>query len=189
MKEKKTPHLSDTVGLPIFTYHPDPLETGSVEASEARCVCCGRERGYIYTASVYATDKLRNQLCPWCIADGSAAERFGAKYSDDQSLIQAGIPEAVIEEITQRTPGYHSWQGEEWKCCCGDACEFHGQPDHHHLLRLDPSALEQFLSLTAWTPEQWTDFVSDVYQPGGSPAIYHFVCRNCNKPKYGWDSD
>ena len=189
MKAKNPARVSDQVGLPWFTYHPDPLKTGSVEASEARCVCCGRERGYIYVAPVYAAEKLTSQLCPWCIADGSAAERFGATYSDGHSLIQAGVPEAVIEEVTQRTPGFHSWQGEDWKACCGDACEFHGQASRAHLLALDASALEHFLSLTHWTPEQWTEFVSDVYEPGSSPAIYHFACRKCPKTKYGWETD
>ena len=185
----KTSGLSDKVGLPWFTYHPDPLATGSVEASGARCVFFVSERWYIYTASVYTAEKLAGQICPWCIADGAAAARFGATYSDDHALIQAGVPEAVIEEVTQRTPGYHSWQGEAWKCCCGDACEFRGQPGREHLLTLDRSALEQFLSLTHWTPEQWTEFVADVYTPGSSPAIYQFACRNCNEKKYGWDSE
>ena len=189
MKDKAIPHLSDTVGLPLFTYHPDPLATGSVEASGARCACCGRERGYIYTAAVHAEEDLTGQLCPWCIAEGVAAERFGARYADSAPLIEAALPEEIIEEVTQRTPGYRSWQPDEWKCCCGDACEFHGNPDRSHLGLLAASAVEQFLSLTKWSPEQWLEFVSDLYEPGGSPGVYHFVCRHCNKPRYGLDSD
>ena len=71
-------------------------------------------------------EELDERICPWCIADGSAAGRFGATYTDDHPLIEAGLPESIIEEVTQRTPGYHSWQAEEWKCCCSDACEYHG---------------------------------------------------------------
>lgn len=189
MKDEKTSGLSDKVGLPLFIYHPDPVATGSVEASETRCLCCGRERGYIYTAPVYAEEELDEQICPWCIADGSAARRFGATYTDDHPLIEAGLPESIIEEVTQRTPGFHSWQAEEWKCCCNDACEYHGNACRDHLLALDGSALEQFLSATKWTPEQWTEFVSDVYAPGGSPAFYRFVCRGCNESKIAWDQE
>ena len=189
MKDKTPLNPSDKVGLPLFAYHPDPLGTGSVEASGDRCICCGRERGFIYTAPVYAEEELNEQLCPWCIADGSAAQRFGATYSDAQPLILAGVPEAVVEEVTQRTPGYRSWQQDEWQCCCGDACEFHGNPSRDHLGVLDLPAVEQFMSITRWTPEQWAEFVSDVYEPGGNPAIYHFLCRKCSKHKYGWDSD
>ncbi|WP_084910671.1 CbrC family protein [Burkholderia ubonensis] len=40
--------------LPTFRYHPDPLGTGSVVESDARCVCCGVARGYRYAGPVYA---------------------------------------------------------------------------------------------------------------------------------------
>ncbi len=190
MNAKKSSGLSVEVGLPLFTYHPDPLATGSVEASDERCVCCGHERGYIYTAPIYAAgEQCGGPVCPWCIADGSAAARFGATYTDAQPLIEAGLPVGVVEEVTQRTPGYRSWQAGNWKCCCGDACEFHGEPSRAHLGLLAAPAVEHFLSLTQWTPEQWTDFVSDVYEPGSRPTVYHFVCRTCNKPKYRWDGD
>ncbi|WP_175969004.1 CbrC family protein [Burkholderia sp. BCC0322] len=29
------------MSLPAFRYHPDPLATGSVICSDARCACCG----------------------------------------------------------------------------------------------------------------------------------------------------
>ena len=177
------------VGLPLFIYHPDPLSTGSIIVSDKRCVACQQERGFIYAASAYAEQDLDGKICPWCIADGSAAARFGATYSDDCSLVRAGLPEAVIEEVTRRTPGYFSWQGEDWQTCCGDACTFLGDAGRDHLLALDPVATEQFLSRTGWSPEEWKSFVSDVYAPGGSPAIYRFACRHCSQSRYGWDCD
>ncbi|MBI2505385.1 MAG: CbrC family protein [Candidatus Latescibacteria bacterium] len=30
-----------------YLYHPDPVAAGSVEQSDAECVCCGRQRDYI----------------------------------------------------------------------------------------------------------------------------------------------
>ena len=93
-------------------------------------------RGYIYTASVYAPGWYRDCICPWCIADGSAAEKFEAMFSDDHPLAQAGVPDAVIEEVTRRTPGFNSWQQEEWLSCCGDACEFHGDAPRSELQAL-----------------------------------------------------
>jgi hypothetical protein len=62
--------------LPDFPYHPDPLATGSIEESPADCVSCGRARGFVYTGSVYAVEEAE-PLCPWCIADGSAAAFLG----------------------------------------------------------------------------------------------------------------
>ncbi|WP_412524086.1 CbrC family protein [Burkholderia sp. S-53] len=40
--------------LPAFRYHPDPLATGSVIRSDARCVCCGDARGYVCAGPVHA---------------------------------------------------------------------------------------------------------------------------------------
>jgi len=85
--------------LPKFIYHTDPIATGSVKSSDRQCRCCEQKRGYIYTASVYAKDLLGDELCPWCIADGSAAAKYDAIFSDDQPLIEAGLPNSVIEEV------------------------------------------------------------------------------------------
>ncbi len=64
--------------LPVFTYHPHPLETGAIKASDATCECCSKARGFVYTASIYCADEVEC-VCPWCIADGSAAEKFDGK--------------------------------------------------------------------------------------------------------------
>ena len=77
------PILSRGVPLPKFKYHPDPVATGSVKATEESCICCGRARGFIYVGSAYAEDELDEQICPWCIADGSAHSRFDASFTDE----------------------------------------------------------------------------------------------------------
>jgi uncharacterized protein len=174
------------MSIPTFTYHPDPLATGSVKASDISCRCCGVSRGYIYTASVYAPGSYRDCICPWCIADGSAAEKFEAMFSDDQPLFEVGVPPAVIEEVTRRTPGYNSWQQEEWLCCCGDACEFHGDAPRSELQALHSDALARTLSAWNWREQDWAQFVQH-YQPSGNPAVYKFRCRHCGEIKYGVD--
>jgi len=174
------------MSLPTFTYHPDPIATGSIKPSDATCLCCNQQRGFIYVCNTYCHEELVEALCPWCIADGSAAQRFDAEFSDGCPLIQAGISAAVVEEVTRRTPGYTSWQQDEWQCCCGDACEFHGDPSRAHLAAL-PQPLEEVISMTRWPPIEWTEFVRN-YQPGKmSIGIYHFICRHCKQSKYGVD--
>lgn len=111
--------------LPSFRYHPDPLASGSIVRSEATCRCCGQARGYIYQGPVYAEADLDAALCPWCIGDGSAQRRLGATFVDVEAFPD-DVPAASIAEITERTPGYDSWQGEVWPACCGDACAFLG---------------------------------------------------------------
>ena len=109
--------------LPTFRYHPDPIASGSIEESEVECLCCGRARGYIYTGPTYAEEDLDESLCPWCIADGSAAEKFEAQFVDEENF-DDDIPDKVVEEVTERTPSYSGWQQEVWPTCCDDATAF-----------------------------------------------------------------
>ncbi len=111
------------MSLPTFRYHPDPILSGSVIASDKKCRSCGQKRGYIYAGPVYAEDELDESICPWCIADGSAAEKFDATFVDTEAFAD-GTPDSAIEEITQRTPGFAAWQTEHWPACCGDATQF-----------------------------------------------------------------
>jgi uncharacterized protein CbrC (UPF0167 family) len=79
------------MSLPEFRYHPDPIATGSIKSSDATCVCCEQRRGFIYTCNTYCEDELVEALCPWCIADGSAINMFGATFSDDHPLEPAEL--------------------------------------------------------------------------------------------------
>lgn len=74
------------MSLPAFRYHPDPLATGSVIRSDARCVCCGDVRGDVYAGPVYAVDEYEQCICPWCIADGSAHARSDASFTDTYGI-------------------------------------------------------------------------------------------------------
>lgn len=172
--------------LPRFRYHPDPIATKSVEQSTVVCKCCNKSRGFIYNASVYSQVSLRDSLCPWCIADGSAAAKFQAIFSDDQPLAVAGVPEDTIEEITTRTPGFVSWQQEVWLCCCKDACEFHGDASLEELRSLAGGHLVNALAEWRCTEQQWRQLLTR-YAPGGNPAIYKFVCRHCGVKRYSLD--
>ena len=172
--------------LPSFAYHPDPIATGNVNVSDGACRCCGKTRGYIYIGSVYAIESLQNQLCPWCIADGSAAEKFDAQFSDAEPLIEAGLPSDVVQEVTRRTPGYSSWQQEVWLACCHDACEFHGDAPREELQSLGGDRLSRLLTENALKPSDWPR-VLEHYRPGGDFSVFRFVCRHCREPRYGFD--
>lgn len=87
--------------LPRFPYHPDPVATGYVTASDAPCACCGQERGWVYTGPVYAADTPDSGICPYCIAFGKAAERYDATFTD---AIEGDVPKDVVTAILRRTP-------------------------------------------------------------------------------------
>lgn len=44
--------------FPQFTYHPHPLNTGAVIASDATCECCGQARGFICSSGMYCRDNV-----------------------------------------------------------------------------------------------------------------------------------
>lgn len=112
--------------LPEFPYHPDPVATGVVVPSDATCLCCERKRGHIYTGPVYAAEDLTGHLCPWCIADGSAAERFDAHFTGGTSLGD-DVPLKVFAAVDSRTPGFEAWQEPQWFFHCGDGAAFRAE--------------------------------------------------------------
>lgn len=172
--------------LPPFRYHPDPLATGSVKTSDAACVCCGRARGYVYAASVYSPDDLREKLCPWCIASGAAASRFDCFFTDDRPLRQARLPAPVVLEVSRKTPGYNSWQQGVWQVCCDDACAFHGEATKDDLAVLTGDRLALHLHRWPGDADGWRRFV-EAYEPGGVMPVFRFVCLHCGEPTYALD--
>jgi uncharacterized protein CbrC (UPF0167 family) len=174
--------------LPTFRYHPDPLATGSIQPSDAECICCGKVRGYIYTGPVYADQELDDSLCPWCIADGSAAEKFEATFTDVESLCFAKLPQKVSDEVAKRTPGFTAWQSEQWPCCCNDACAFLGDAQRSDLESMGQTAREVLVAGWNLTEDDFDEIV-DSYEPGGSRAVYKFQCLHCHKNHYYADID
>jgi uncharacterized protein CbrC (UPF0167 family) len=179
--------MRSSEGLPSFKYHPFPLGTGSIEASDAVCECCGQARGYAYAAAVYATQSV-DVVCPWCIADGSLGRKFDATLVDDHPLLSAGLATAIVDEVTRRTPGYISWQQESWIACCDDACEFHGDAPRSDMRGLDESGLASLSAESGFSVEDLRSIIRH-YEPGGSPAFYKFVCRHCRGVRYNGDCD
>lgn len=172
--------------LPKFRYHPDPVATGAFEECAATCVCCKKPRGMIYVGPVYAIDDLDEALCPWCIADGSAAAQLGATFADAHPLVQANIAAAIVEEVNLRTPGYTSWQQESWLSHCGDACEFHGDATANDVKKASEETKKQWLAAYEQDEAGW-DWATSGYRPGGDSALYKFVCRHCSLVLFGWD--
>ena len=175
--------------LPTFKYHPDPIASGSVEPSDAKCQCCKKARGYIYTGPVYAEDELDNALCPWCIADGSANEKFEAEFVDSEAFDE-DVPAEAMEEITQRTPGFATWQSEHWPACCDDATAF-----------LMPVGIEEIRNVNyEWEGLIMPHIVHNMGISGGAatrllaslnrdkgPTAYVFKCLKCGKHHFHID--
>ncbi|MEU4587390.1 CbrC family protein [Kitasatospora aureofaciens] len=160
--------------LPVFPYHPDPVATGAIVQSDTECSCCGRARGYIYAGPVYAAENLRDRLCPWCIADGSAADRFGAQFTD----VVDDVPMDRLFAITQRTPGFSGWQQERWLIHCADGAAFLGPAGAAELAAYPDASASLRQELTSWPKPQAEQYLNALTRDG-QPTAYLFQCRAC----------
>lgn len=172
------------MSLPAFRYHPDPLATGSVIASDVCCACCGDARGYVYTGPVYAVDEYEQCICPWCIADGSAHTRLDASFTDTYGIGGGewdAVPEAVVDEIANRTPGFRGWQQERWWTHCGDGAQFIGRAGAAELKAFGPQAVDAIRASAGLDDAaEWEHFFAAL-DKDGSPAAYVFRCIHCGK--------
>jgi uncharacterized protein len=168
--------------FPEFPYHPDPRATGSVVVSDARCLACGHVRGYIYTGPASSEEELAGALCPWCIADGSAAAKFDAHFTDVGWGVPEGVPPVVVDEIAGRTPGFTGWQQEHWLYHCGDGAAFLGLAGRADLEPY-PDALEELRGEQAgwgWPEAEIEEYVAALDKEG-QPTAYLFRCRHCGR--------
>lgn len=176
--------MTSAAGLPVFRYHPDPLRSGSVVASEATCLSCREARGFIYTGPAYAEAELEDALCPWCIADGRAHAAFDATFHDEAAFPDA-VPADAIVEVATRTPGFNDWQGVEWPACCDDLTAFVEPAGYAEIQEAYPRLEGQLV----------THIVHEVGLSGGAaiqylksldrdrgPTAYIFRCLHCD----GW---
>ncbi len=170
--------------LPQFKYHPSPIDTGSVEPSAAACVCCKRVRGYVYSGPVYSPAEQIDDICPWCIADGSAHHKLEAEFVDRAGVGDYGswphVPDAVADEVAYRTPGFEGWQQERWFTCCGDAAAFLGRAGYRELCAFGPAAIEAVRVELGYSGQDWNDYLRAL-DKDGQPTAYVFRCLHCGK--------
>ncbi|MCU1233307.1 MAG: hypothetical protein JWP63_1274 [Candidatus Solibacter sp.] len=173
---------------PVFRYHPDPLGSGSLVASDKTCRSCGQARGYIYTGPVYSAHQLDDSLCPWCIADGSAHEKFDAIFVDDEAF-EGEVPEEAAEEITERTPGFNSFQGEGWPGCCEDATAFvtpAGMRELREQPDLEGLVLDHIIHQMEISGGAATRLLNSLHRDAG-PTAYLFRCLHCQNHHFHID--
>lgn len=168
--------------LPTFKYHPDPIATGAIEKTKKDCECCDRSTGFIATSNIHSTHSVET-ICPWCIADGSAAKKYDGLFSDSDPLLSDGIDKEIVKEVCEGTPSFISWQQERWLSHCNDACEFHGDAEKSDLVDLQNKNLDQFLSNEYMTAKVWS-IILQSYDKGGDTAIYKFKCRVCGENQF-----
>jgi uncharacterized protein CbrC (UPF0167 family)/uncharacterized membrane protein YhdT len=185
-RPETTNHQEQSVGLPKFKYHSDPIATGSVVPSDTVCECCGQNRGFIYAGPVYGARFLRDHLCPWCIADGSAHEKYGAFFTDAAAVggRRRGwdqVPNKVVEEIAYRTPAFFGWQQGRWWTHCGDAADFLGLAGREEVEAYGPELVEALRAdVSVMSDKTWRAYYQDLDKERG-PTAYVFRCLHCGR--------
>ncbi len=175
--------------LPRFKYHPDPEGTGSIVPSVDACQVCGKVRGLAYQGQPYSNTELE-VICPWCIADGSAHEKFGAEFIDREAVGGYGrwtrVPRTVVEEVAFRTPGFNGWQQEQWFTHCEDAAEFLGPMGKEELDSIGHEAIAVIQRESGCTGDEWNSYYRTLNKHQRATA-YLFRCRHCGQ--FGGYSD
>ncbi len=170
--------------VPRFRYHPDPIATGSVVASDRVCVACGQPRGYVYVGPVYSAEDLDESLCPWCISDGTAHQRLGAEFVDPSAVGGYGaweaVPREVVEEVAYRTPSFSGWQQERWFTHCKDAAELLGPCGWDELQKMGPQAIEAVGNECTVAAADVMDYLRALSRDAG-PTAYLFRCLHCGQ--------
>ena len=176
--------------LPRFRYHPDPVATGMLVArDDFVCPVCSRSRAFAYVGP-YAGDNFGFEngeaICPWCIADGSAARSLNATFTAAAYLTaqaRAEMSPAAQEELERRTPSFLCMQQERWLDHHGEAAAYLGEVGLDRYLELPPAAQAAVRECCGDDPRaglQPTDFVQRLRADGDGPTVYLFRCLHCD---------
>lgn len=160
--------------FPIFPYYPGAKEEFSL--GKGICQCCGEETE-IYYDRMYTIEDI-DCLCPECIKSGKAAKKFDGSFIQDLETYE-GIPKEIIDEVSYRTPGYSSWQGEYWLTHCQDACEYLGNVGIQELEQL--GILEEVLKDYESHGGYNVAHVREYLYKTGDMTGYLFRCKHCGK--------
>jgi uncharacterized protein len=168
--------------LPIFRYHPNPVATGNVVwRDNFVCGVCRRPREYAYIGPYYDNSEdchaaNGDEICPWCIADGSAAREWRASFIIPGYLskaAQAKMPPEMLAELEFRTPSFLCMQQECWLDHHGEAAAFLGKiGDVEEYIRLPPQAQIAIRECVG-------DYGIQMLKSGG-PTAYLFRCLQCD---------
>ena len=168
--------------VPYFKYHPNPVETGAFKTDKTvLCDCCGKETS-IYCSQACYSEAMIEHLCPWCIADGGAAEKFNCEFLDPAYIeddTDQPLNDEAVEEVAERTPGYASWQEEVWLTHCGDLCAFISRVNWKDV----EDRLDDFANLEDDCKKMGISRADlEKYLRGGSDCRgYLFRCLHCEK--------
>lgn len=160
--------------LQTFKYMPDPIQANIFETGElVVCDCCEQEVDIYYTGGIYAVEEVE-YLCPSCIHSGLAAEKFDGEFQQDLLNPELVSNEDYTDEVLHRTPGYVSWQGNNWIAHCADYCAFIGYVGWDELVEM---GITEEVEHEHYTNEE----LAISLRNNGSHQGYLFQCLECKQ--------
>ena len=169
-------NMKEEKNLPIFKYHPNIDKDDIVLYENAVCDCCGKEVN-AYIKHFYGSEDLK-VICLDCVADGSAASKFNVSFVDHAEKVS---DQNKVDELFHKTPGYNSWQGENWLACCDDFCEYLGRVgiDELNDLGLTDELIANYQERA--NKEVDIDYIKNNLTKDGDMNGYLFRCSHCDK--------
>jgi len=108
--------------FPKFRYHPDPVKNGAIVRAKTDCPACERTRHFVYRGQFDGTEEVSG-ICPWCIADGSAAMKYVGEYVTN--VLGDKVTDSLKNDTLYHcTPSYVAHDEAIWLTHCDDFCAF-----------------------------------------------------------------
>jgi len=174
------------IEFPIFKYHKDPINSGSIITGSFTCPVCKKDRTYAYVGPFFSIEDVEN-ICPWCIADGSAAKKYDGEFQDS-ALVEEIINQNDLDELIHRTPGYMGWQQEQWLVHCGLPCQFIAHVGWKEIEEQNIDVEEDIRKLSKEYDLTEIDFKKRLVNNGLLQG-YLFKCVKCGKYRLTSDCD
>ncbi|MFY0518732.1 CbrC family protein [Lysinibacillus sp. UGB7] len=173
MCKKTAEELEGT--LPKFKYIAHPIKSGIFKIDKkVLCDCCEEEVEIYVESGLYAIESVE-YLCPNCISSGKAAAKYNGTFQSDLYNDERVVNKSFVDEILHRTPGYVSWQGNNWLAHCTDYCAFIGYVGWLELVEKGiEDEIENFTEMALADLKQY--LTND-----GELQGYLFQCIECGK--------
>jgi len=91
---------------------------------------------------------------------------------------QTEIEQLMDSELFSRTPGFSSFQEEEWQSHCEEPCEFHGQARVADFLEMTEEARKRLISNSSLDESEF-QYLTQGEDTEELHYYFKFVCRRC----------
>ena len=113
--------------FPFFRFNPNAEKNGIFTRRVTTCTVCELSTNLVYEGPIASESDVKD-ICPWCIADGRAAELFEAEFAGSAGTEDIDDNEAFVE-LLHRTPGFNTFQEITWPVHCDTPCAYIGPVD------------------------------------------------------------